>query len=52
MSKMNIFFKALPSKKIRMWLNIFVPGHPAELSDYVKLLLIDAKGYVFEINLV
>ena len=29
-----------------------VPGHPAELSDSVKLLLTDAKNHVFEIDLV
>ena len=30
----------------------FIPGHPAELSDSVKLLLTDAKSYVFEIDFV
>ena len=29
-----------------------IPGHPAELSDKVKLLLSDAKSHVFEIDLV
>ena len=29
-----------------------IPGHPAELSDSVKLLLTDAKSHVFDINLV
>ena len=29
-----------------------VPGHPPELSDSVKLLIIDAKRHVLEINLV
>ena len=29
-----------------------LPSHPAELSDNVKLLLLDAKSHVFEINLV
>ena len=29
-----------------------LPGHPAELSDSVKLLLTDAKSHVFDINLV
>ena len=33
-----------------LWLNL--PGHPAELSDSIKLLLTDAKSYVFDINLV
>ena len=28
---------------------VVLPGHPAELSDYIKLLLIDVKCYVFEI---
>ena len=27
-----------------------LPGHPAELSDSVKLLLTDAKSHVFEID--
>ena len=30
----------------------FLPGHPAELSDSVKLLLTDAKSHVFDINLI
>ena len=29
-----------------------IPGHPAELSDSVQLLLTSAKIYVFEIDLV
>ena len=29
-----------------------IPGHPAELSDSVKLLLTNAKSHVFEIDLV
>ena len=29
-----------------------IPGHPAELSDFVKLLLSDATSHVFEIDLV
>ena len=29
-----------------------LPGHPAELSDSVKLLLTVAKSHVFEIDLV
>ena len=29
-----------------------VPGHPPEMSDSVKLLLINAKRYVLEIDLV
>ena len=27
-----------------------IPGHPADLSDSVRLLLTDAKSHVFEIN--
>ena len=29
-----------------------LPGHPPELSDSVKLLLLDGSNYVFEIDLV
>ena len=31
---------------------VALPGHPAELSDSVRLLLTDAKGCVFEIDFV
>ena len=31
---------------------LVIPGHPAELSHSVKLLLTDAKSHVFDINLV
>ena len=33
----------------KKWLND-IPGHPAELSDSVKLLLTGAKSHVFEID--
>ena len=29
-----------------------IPGHPPELSDYVKLLLTNGSSHVFEIDLV
>ena len=32
------------------WYTLYIPGHPAELSDSVKLLLTDAKSHVFEID--
>ena len=31
-------------------INWILPGHPAELSDSVKLLLTDAKSHVFRID--
>ena len=37
--------------KFDYWLiSLFLPGHPAELSDSVKLLLTGAKSHVFEID--
>ena len=36
----------------RVYLFVTLPGHPAKLSDSIKLLLTDAKSYVFEIDLV
>ena len=30
--------------------NSFIPGHPPEFSDSVKLLLTDAKRHVLEID--
>ena len=32
--------------------NDTIPGHPPELSDYVKLLLKNGSSHVFEIDLV
>ena len=33
-------------------LGCVIPGHPPELSDYVKLLLTNGSSHVFEIDLV
>ena len=33
-------------------INLYIPGHPPELSDYVKLLLTNGSSHVFEIDLV
>ena len=49
-SDMTIFgrmFVSLPPVQ----LHPFVPGHPAELSDSIELLLTDAKSYVFKLIL-
>ena len=40
-------------KKVEVSLRLFdIPGHPPELSDYVKLLLKNGSSHVFEIDLV
>jgi len=54
-TKGNPFFSAgLKKTEGTSSLRLFskLPGHPAELSDSVKLLLTDAKSHVFDINLV
>ena len=30
---------------------LYVPGHPPELSDYVKLVITNGSSHVFEIEL-
>ena len=45
-SRKDWYYKANRMLKRLEGFNLLIPGHPAELSDSVKLLLTDAKSYV------
>ena len=48
----NFLSKIAYEIKHYIWKTMIIPGHPAELSDSIRLLLTDAKSYVFEIDFV
>ena len=50
--KKNFLSKIAYEIKHYIWKTMIIPGHPAELSDSIKLLPTDAKSYVFEIDFV